>query len=962
MAAVTNGDAGGNALSSATNFVRAIGVTTMRGATKGMELTQKAVSTIATANPLSAINIDRITSSVPKVRLGGHSARIARLFKAREGTRGAVMPEEISSDDEAGNCTEQQLHERVNHKYFDPSFDGVRAEVQALPAEYAEEQAAVERELAGLEAAQRERDEQLRNVNAVLKKRILENYEVFVDGVCRIREVNDELLEAASECKESRGRLAVARHKIVENGLTIPRNRRRRDNLRKLLRVLEAMHAAKTRGNQLRALHTAHRFRELLDVAKDTQLADPQALVDIQATDVYIAEWSKLVRDPEALLKEADEAVERCIGRRFDLAAYLSAVDAYVCLSSNAVGANRIGVRLLGVGSTIVTRVISDIAGQVRGDVQTVARCVPTEAVPSCVGQLCARILETVVLIRRIIDCHAEVVDRNDPSRTREEIEFHRELGGKITVVATQVGELVLSDLKEAAENFVYKKRDTDGTLHLFYLMSLVIESLSDLFVPKKLMADAREGLKVIAKGWVLRDVLKDRCTTLVGAMENDEWQVNPDVSPKQFKIVENLLPDNFKRDVKRVKGFVAARGSEEDNPFLDPALRVVGDESAGLRITEFEPTAPHTLIVAPAALVGNTAFVLACRVVARYPPLATEMGEWLSQICSMYFYIAAGNFVSTSLSIPLEQQQDFTPACREELHRMREACLNLMPELKVKFPPRVHHNVEGFGDKEQNYAITQRMAAVESAITLFDFAMATMRSLNRLLSEKALEAMIGHASTARACALEVFHVGFHRLVNAVFAKPLTELTDNMKAARWPKEQQTLDPSPYTTKLRPRLDELYDSVARGGTLRFHSRYLEDAFYRHVSYAVQCAMVQGFAAVAAKKGKTLAPATVMQMKVDSNELNEVLKQCFGANVLTEGYTLVKNFVTIALSDHAGRVEWLRRSHAMYRSEELVGWLAPEDRARAIVEELTRLGHDDHVHVGHFLAADGELSKR
>jgi hypothetical protein len=502
MAAVTNGDAGGNALSNATNFVRAVGVTTMRGATKGMELTQKAVSTIATVNPLSAINVDRITSSVPKVRLGDHSARIARLFKAREGTRGAAMPEEISSDDEAGNCTEQQLHERVNHKYFDPSFDGVRAEVQALPAEYAEEQAAVERELAGLEAAQRERDEQLRNANAVLKKRILENYEVFVDGVCRIREVNDELLEAASECKESRGRLVVARHKIVENGLTIPRNRRRRDKLRKLLRVLEAMHAARTRGNQLRALHTAHRFRELLDVAKDTQLTDPQALVDIQATDVYIGEWSKLVRDPEALLQEADEAVERCIGRRFDLAAYLCAVDAYVCLSSNAVdGPDRIGVRLQGVGSAIVTRVISDIAGQVRDDVQTVARCVPTEAVPSCVGQLCARILETVVLFRRIIDCHAEVVDRNDPSRTREEIEFHRELGGKITTVATQVGERVLRDLKVAAENFVYKKRDTDGTLHLFYLMSLVIESLSDLFVPKKLMADARAGLKAIAKG-----------------------------------------------------------------------------------------------------------------------------------------------------------------------------------------------------------------------------------------------------------------------------------------------------------------------------------------------------------------------------------------------------------------------------------------------------------------------------
>jgi hypothetical protein len=934
---------------------KTLGQATTRGAFKGVELTRKAVSAIS--QPIGHIGSmagHLVPISVPNISLGGgHAARIARLFQTRRGRNGEmVMPEEISDDDDGGDLTEAQLQERVDHKYFDKRFDGLRAEILGLPASYAEEHADVQKELSTLEGAQKQRDEQLAVVNNVLKKRILNNYEVFVQGVCKIRDVNGDLVQASAECRESRARLSATRHNLVENGLAIPRLRRRRENLKRLLRVLEAAQAAKARSVDLRSLHASHRFRELVDLAHASQLADPEALNGVTSTAGFLSEWANFVKDPESLLRDADEAMERCIGKRFNLNAYMSAVDAFVCLSDRKQGVKRVAARLLWAGSSAVQRAISDLAGQAQGDVSTIAAGVPPEGVSMCVCQICAKVVDTVVLIKRIIDCHRDIVDRNDPSHSKEEIDFHRELGNAVVDVAVKVGDILQFNIAEAATHLRIKN-DITIALHIFYLFSLAIEATSDLGVPAKAMAGARERLKSIVRDWVAGHVVMDRAVQLIGAMENETWDIDPAVSPDQLSIVTNLSPAAFRRDVKKVKTYIAERRPESENPFFDPALALPQD-SKDIEVRHFKPTLPFKVFCPSAALIGNAAFVFVCRIVERYPPLATEVVNWLETLCGLYIYIAAANFISVSRMTPLEDQHDFSPRCRQQLAHLRTLCL-AVPDLnqgKGSFPPPVYENIrDRFGSDAAHFAIVERLNAVQSGVVIVDVFRETIVSLAPLLSKTVLDATLDRVDGLRACAVELLHVGCHRLANAVF--PLDWLAEDLAKTRWT-AREGMQPGSYVQKLRTKLEALQRSAAR--QLRFPSRYMDDLFWKHIAYSVQGALVNGFA-VAKKK----SDAVVSQMSVDSQAVAETLRDALGNNAQTGGDRQVSTFLRAYFGSPTDRVKWVQDNHAAYRRDDILSWLADEREARSSMEGVLRdAGHDDHVYIEPFIAAEQKMA--
>ena len=938
-------------------LMKQIGARTYGGAVKSVELTRRAVSAI---NPLGAMTVDRITGSIPKVPIGTHSTRLAQLFRHRPRDApgaGPIIPEDISSDDDDVQGSLAELEQRVDRKYFDVNFDGLRAEVYSVGATYAEGQSDIEKELQQLETMQKERNEQLRAINGALKRRVLENYEVFVDGVCRIKDVNGDLLETAQDCRTSRERLSVARQRFIVSGLEIPRMQRRRNNMNRVLALLAQLRATKARSAQLRQLHSSHRFRELADIAaqqsKHSVAAEVASLTSAQG---FLSEWNDFVKDPEALLRDADAAVEACIARKFSLDAYTSAIDAYVSLGSTASGAKRITTRLLSAGSTIVQRAISDLAGKVQGDVATVAAAVPPEAVGICTCQICAKVLQIIVVVKSITDFHQAVVDRDDPARSAEEIELHRTLLASTTSTAVEMGISTQFSIIEAAEN-LFLRDDTTLALHIFYLFSLAIEATNELGVGSAAMVSTRERLKGLVKRWVSEHVVVDRAVQLVASMENETWQVDSDTTPEGFSLVANLSPSTFRRDVKRVKAFIVDRRSEADNPFYDPALTLPQDTSNTIDVRHFTPTQPHSVIVPTASLIGNAAFIFVARIVARYPPLATEALGWLEQLWAIYSYVAAANFISVSRLTPLEDQHDFSPSCRSMLKNMREQCLTVLPDTTEEdgsFPPAVYEQIrDRFGSQDHLFAIVERIGAMESAVVIADLAKDMVRSLAPLLSKSSVEAQLDRAEEMRRCAMELLHVGTHRLANAAF--PLDWLAEDLSRTKWV-ARDGMQCGAYVSALSAKLEGLQSKVAR--RLHFPSRSIENAFWQHVCYAVQVSMIGGFSGA-----KRKSDSGVSQMSVDMQAINEVLREALGANAVARG---CEKFGSLFLRSYFGspdeRTRWLEEHHTLFRRDDLVSWLADDRESKAKIDGILRkVGHEDRAYVEHFILADSQLSR-
>merc|ERR1712093_276389 len=160
-------------------------------------------------------------------------------------------------------------------------------------------------------------------------------------------------------------------------------------------------------------------------------------------------------------------------------------------------------------------------------------------------------------------------------------------------------------------------------------------------------------------------------------------------------------------------------------------------------------------------------------------------------------------------------------------------------------------------------------MGAVESAVVLADLAKETVHSLAPLLSKSVLEAQLDRAEEMRHCAVELLHVGTHRLANAAF--PLDWLAEDLARTKWV-ARDGMKCGAYVSALSAKLEGLQSRVAR--RLHFPSRPMEDTFWQHVGYAVQCAMVGGFSGVS-------------QMSVDAQAIQEVLREVLGRNSSVKG---------------------------------------------------------------------------
>ena len=392
-----------------------IGRVTQRTAKRGYQRTKAMVKALP-----GTLNFDILTSRVPKVTKKLNMRRLFRLKHKEELGITADRDHGAESsgsdeDQELAGLSLEQVQERVDAHYFDPTFNPTKTEIDQQKVTYADGLDEVTRELEAIELVVRQREALLHIVNTVLKRRILDNYQVFVEGVCRIREVNDDLLKTSEQCKEGRGRLRSAKDTYINRGLMIAVWKRRADHLTEVARIASAMSQGYSHYRQYNALIDVGSYREAIKLTRAAKI-DVTLLMSLAATKDLANQWKQQAVDPENMLAYVDTTVDECIRSKFDPTRYVTAIEAYLILNDKRNGINRVLNAIMQVGEQVIGRSLSVMSVEKDNpDLKAKVAGVPTEVLSTALCQVCGKALDFIALHRRIVLCHEDLLQSITP-------------------------------------------------------------------------------------------------------------------------------------------------------------------------------------------------------------------------------------------------------------------------------------------------------------------------------------------------------------------------------------------------------------------------------------------------------------------------------------------------------------------------------------------------------------------
>ncbi|EAN92156.1 hypothetical protein C3747_11g45 [Trypanosoma cruzi] len=943
----------------------------MRGAKKGLKLTK---------NVLRSIPVERLR--VPGQNgVMSRTGTLRRLFQLRYGAqidneRGERVAAAEATDfesEEEEPLTDQQLHEHVDKKYFDKSYEAMKYEITQM--EFVDgrghggddtQQQLQQLQRQATEASIRELRLKCDLVSATLKKRVLANSKGFVSGVEEIRLINDRLLETSSDCKKGRNIIRKAKNAAAEQ-MKILAYHRKRGNCKATLSLLEAMRQLYWKRTQLMTLIEGGKIfeaAELLQQHGDIEHED--RIQKMHCMGRIIDEW-KEYRDNKETLKRCQEvSLTECLTAKFIPSKYCNAFEASYALGTSDHVCVLVVKTLWKSAVYILTKSLIEVSDIKEEDVSIadIAAAIHPDHLMLCLCQMSAKIMDFLFLFATVRKLHKDSSRADYPLAT-----LHAAALEEITKVGHKLGQDLVEKIALVLDKLQLGSVDVERVLHLFFVVSILIESISVLGLEKSGQAAARTQVKASLVRYMTKQFQEPKAIQILKFMAEDAWVVGG-VSALELQVVLPLPPETYRCAVREVKGYLTeasidAPGSHE-NPFYATHMLTLQDTSHMVQTESFREDVARrgaqgipSMLTASSVAVANTLLEYVARIVARFAPLATETLGWAEDLVSLYVYTAADNFVSISRAVRLEHQVDLSESTQATLIEMRAgaeraarqytaaAVSSTSPssfttedDLHGSFPPRVWSRIHNFMTSQTHqYALVSRAVAGQSCVTLVHLLETTIRSVAPLLPQVTVEQRLQRCNSMKAAAEELLHVGLHRLCQAIF--PMENVIQSISKIR--ANEKEVQASVYVKQV---VEEMGLLNAKRQTMP--TPELEQLFMKRLIFAVQMTLLREYCRLAKKK---LSDAFIMQLSVDAQSFQQKVGAKFGKALLVLP-DLLSSFVKAGfIEEREQRLEWVKTHHAVYCTVDMVQWFSGGDRTMRLQLEdvLAQVRHRDAIPV-------------
>ncbi|RNF22011.1 uncharacterized protein Tco025E_03377 [Trypanosoma conorhini] len=940
----------------------------MRGAKRGLKLTK---------NVLRSIPVDRLR--VPgKHGVVSRSGALRRLFQLRYGAQidngrgervAAVETSDVESEEDEP-LTDQQLHEYVDKKYFDKSYEAMKDEIAHMEvvdgSGYAADDAQQQRQRQATEAAIRELRRKCDIVSATLKKRVLAHSKEFVSGVEEIRLINDRLLETSSDCKKGRNIIRKAKNAAAEQ-MQILAYHRKRGNCKATLALLEAMRQICSKRNELLTLLESGNIIEAVELLQQhSDVEHEDRIRKLHCLSRIIDEWKEYRDNKEALKRCQEDSLMECLTAKFIPSKYCNAFEASRVLGTSDHVCGLIVQTLWQSAVYILTKSLIEVSDIKNEDasIADIAAAIHPDHLMLCLCQMSAKMMDFLFLFATVRKLHSDCSGTDHPFAT-----LHAAALREIAKVSHKLGQDLVEKISLVLDKLQLDSVDVERVLHVFFVVSMLIEAISVLGLEKPAQAAARARVKTALVRYMTQQFQEVRARQILQFMVEDTWVVG-DVSALELQVVRPLHPETYRRAVREVKGYLAeasieAPGSHE-NPFYAAHLLTLQDTSRMVQTESFcEDLARRgaqgtpSMLTASAVAVANTLLEYVARIVARFPPLAAETLGWAEDLVSLYVYTVADNFVSISRAVRLENQVDLSELTQATLIEMRAAAERAArqptaaavaatapspfaaeDELQGSFPPRVWGRVRGIlASEAHQFALVNRAVAGQSCVTLVYVLEATLRSVAPLLPPATVEQRMRRCGDMRAASEELLHVGLHRLCHAIF--PMENVTQSISKLR--ANEKLVQASAYVRLL---VEDM--GLLNAKRHAMPTPQMEQLFMKRFVFAVQTTLLREYAKLAKKK---LSDVFIMQLSVDAQSFQQQVGAKFGKAVLVLP-DLLPSFIKAGfIEDGEQRLEWVRIHHADYCAADMVQWFSTGDRTLKLRLEdvLEQVRHRDAIPV-------------
>ncbi|ESL09710.1 hypothetical protein TRSC58_02566 [Trypanosoma rangeli SC58] len=941
----------------------------MRGAKRGLKLTR---------NVLRSIPVDKLR--VPrKSSVASRSSALRRLFQLRYGAQidnergervAAAEASDVDSEEEEP-LTDQQLHEYVDKKYFDKSYEAMKDEISHMEVvdgscHGGDDTQQQQRQRQATEASIRELRLKCDIVSATLKKRVLANSKEFVSGVEEIRLINDRLLETSSDCKKGRNIIRKAKNAAAEQ-MKILAYHRKRGNCKAALALLEGMRQICLKRNELMTLIESGKLieaAELLQQRPDIEHED--RIKKLHCMTRIIDDWKEYRDNKEALKRCQDDSLTECLTAKFIPSKYVNAFEASLALGTSEHVSGLVMQTLWQSAVYILTKSLIEVSDIKKEDasIADIAAAIHPDHLMLCLCQMSAKMMDFLFLFVTVRKIHSDSSHADHPSAT-----LHADVLREITNVSHKLGQDLVEKISLVLDKIQLDSVDVERVLHVFFVVSMLIEAIFVLGLEKPEQAAARARVKTALVRYMTQQFQEVRACQILRFMAEDAWVVG-EVSALELQVVRPPHPETYRRAVREVKRYLMEASIEapcsHENPFyaahlltLQDTSRMVQTESLGEEMARRGAEGIPSVLTASAVAVANTLLEYVARIVARFAPLAAETLGWAEDLVSLYVYTVADNFVSISRAVRLENQVDLSELTQATLVEMRAgaeraarqhtaaAVVATAPstftaedELQGDFPPRVWSRIRSIiASDAHQYSLVNRAVAGQSCVTLVYVLEATTRSVAPLLSRATVEQRLRRCSDMKAASEELLHVGLHRLCQAIF--PMENVTHSISKLRT--NEKRVQASAYVSVL---VEDV--GLLNAKRQAMPTPEMEQLFMKRFIFAVQTTLLREYAKLAKKK---LSDVFIIQLSVDAQSFQQQVVAKFGKAVLVLP-DFVPSFVKAGfIEDREERLEWVRMHHAVYCAADMVQWFSTGDRTMKLrVEDLLeQVGHRDVIPV-------------
>ncbi|ORC88866.1 uncharacterized protein TM35_000152970 [Trypanosoma theileri] len=938
----------------------------MRGAKKGYKMTK---------NVLRSIPVDRLRVPGASSMRKSSSGALRRLFQLRYGAEinnehgervAAAEVSDVESEEEEA-LTDEQVHERVEKKFFDKSYDAMRYEITHMEVvldNSDDVQQQQQRQLT--EAAIRELRQKCDVVSATLKKRVLANRKGFVNGVEEIRLINDRLLETSSDCKKGRNFIRKAKNGAAEQ-MKILVYHRRRGNCEATLSLLNAMKELCWKRNQLLTLLEGGKLIEAADLLRvQGDIEQEDRIKRLHCMTHVIDEWKEYRDNNKVLQKSQETALQECLTTKFIPSKYRNAFEASIVLKTENYIPSLIAQTFWQSAVYILTKSLTEVSHIKDEDacIADIAAAIDPDHLMLCLCQMSAKTMDFLFLFTTVRKMH------NDDSRLNNSLaSLHAATLKEITHVGQKIGHDLVEKITLVLEKSRFEYVDVERVLHIYFVVSMLIEAISVLGLEKNDQSNARSQIKTSLVKYITHQFQEPKAAQILNFMADDAWVVD-DVSALDMQVVVPLHPETYRHTVKEVKSYLSESSIEtpgsRENPFYTTQMLILQDTARTVKTESFREEIARrgvqdvpSLLTPSAVAVANVLLEYVARIVARFAPLAADTLSWAEDLISLYLYTVADNFVSISRTVHLENQGDFSEATQIMFAEMRIAAertvrqntnsatisfngsvsvLTSDDDISARFPPRVWGRIRGIITSEAHqYAIVNRAVAGQSCITLVYLLEAMVYSVAPLLPPITVDQWVQRCNKLKAVSVELLHVGLHRLCLAMF--PMENIAQSISKLRG--NEKEVHASSYVKQL---VEEMSALNAKRHVMP--TPELERLLLRHFIFAVQTTLLKEYAKLARKKP---TDALIMQISVDVQSFQQLVGAKFGKAVF-----VLPDYVTSVIK--AGfvegkeeRLEWVKTRHASYCAADLVQWFSAGDRTMKVQLEdlLEDLKHKDAI---------------